>query len=227
MAVQDGRRQAHESIPEGRFRTRGRAPLKAHHGHALPEMQQGPEQAEPGQHPGYGIDGTGGAARGDLMGDEAERQGRQQLDQPAGKPGGHQPGDVRRRAVQGQTKQVPGLDLAVWQRAAEHPRLLAKRLGLLFVHANGALADRVNFAVAPEHTRQQSHGLTVLFAKSQHRMAVGAPPCILVLKTQAPWANPGGIQHIDQAGRRLRGTGARGNLEINTFMAADEVQGID
>ena len=176
VAVQHGRRKAHQAVPEGGFDPRRRAPLEPHHRRALQQVKHRAEQAEPRQRRSRGIDRSGAPARHDVVRDEAERERRQQLDEAAGKPGEHQPRQVRARALQGEPQQVARLHAPRRQGAIEHPGFVLQRGGALRRDPHAAPADRVDLPVAPERSRQQRDGLAVLGAERQQGVAVAPPP---------------------------------------------------
>ena len=161
------------------------------------------------------------------MRDEPERERGYQLDQAAGQPGEREPRQVSRRSTEGDPEKVRGLHRRGRQRPIEDPGLLPKGAGAIRAEPDAALADRVDFPVAPEHSRQQRHRLAALRTEGQHRVAVAAPPAVLGLERHPPGAHPGRVQDVHQTDR---GVGRRprpgGDLEVDPLSASDDLQGL-
>ena len=66
---------------------------------------------------------------------------------------------------------------------------LPERVGAIRRNPDTAFADRVDFPVPSEHSRQQCDGLAVLCAEGQQCIAVAAPPSALGLESHAPRAD--------------------------------------
>ena len=189
-------------------------------------MKQRAEQAEPRQRRGCGIDRAGAPACHDVVRHEPEREGRQQLDEPAGKPGKYQPHQVRARALQGEPQQVARLRAPRRKGAIEHPGFVLQRSGALRRDPRAAPADRVDFPVAPERSRQQRDRLAVFGAERQQGVAVAPPPLARLLEPHAPGAHAGRIENVDEADRRIGRPRAGRNPEIDSPVAADYLEGV-
>ena len=226
MAVQDAWRKAHQAVPDGSLDPRCRAPLQPHHRRASKHVQQCADQAKPRQRHGHDIKYSGAPAPRDLARNEPESERRQQLDQAARKPGDRQPRQVGARSVQRDSQQVCRPHGPRRQRPIEHPGFVLKRAGALRRHADTALADRVDFPVAPESSRQQRDGPAVSGAECQQRVAVTPPPVALGLESHAPGAHAGRIENVHEADRSIGRARTLWDPEIDPFMAAHDVQGI-
>jgi len=197
-----------------------------HRRRGLKEVRQRAEQAEPRHRHGHGIGRSGGSARRRRVRDEPGRERRHELDQAARKPGHHQPRQIRRRSTQRDPQQVRRLHVPHRQRPVEHPGLVRQRGGTIRRHPDAALADRIEFPVAPPPSRQERHGLAVFGAECQHRVAVAAPPGALGPEPYAPGAHARRIENVKEADRSTGGIRARRDLEIDSFTASDRPQGV-
>ena len=128
--------------------------------------------------------------------------------------------------MQGDSEKVARFHGSRRQRPIEHPGLVAQRVGAGRRHPDAALAYRIDFPIPPQRPRQQRHGLAVLGAECQHRVAVAAPPVALVLEAHAPGAHARRIENVNQADRGIGRSRARRKPEIDSFTAADDLQGV-
>ena len=92
--------------------------------------------------------------------------------------------------MHGDSQQVCRFHVRRRQWPIEHPGFLLQRVGAVRRKLDTALADRVDFPVAPECSRQQRNGLAVLGAECQQCVAVAAPPVALGIESYAPGAYP-------------------------------------
>ena len=133
-----------------------------------------PSSPNPASRHGHDVESLGASACRNVIGDEAKRERRQQLDQATRETGQHQPHQVRGRSMQGDPQQVRRSHVPRRQWPIEHPGFIAQRAGAIRRDPDTALADRVDFPIAPERSRQQRHRPAVFGAERQQRVAV--PP---------------------------------------------------